>query len=125
MFLLQWLEQDPQVLTLICSFLDCSGYSANSLLDEASTDPGASLLDEASTDLGSSETMRQLMVALSVLEKSQGRATGHLLCGAITMDANLKLIRHNAVLSSAFLPKSVVKEAYHLPLEPAGSGLFG
>ena len=54
----QCLEQDAQVLTLIGSFLDCSGFSANSLLDEASKDPEAS------------ETTRRLVVALSDLEKS-------------------------------------------------------
>ena len=41
------------------------------------------------------------------------------------MDVNLKLIRRNAVLSSAFLQNSVAKETYNLPLEPASSGLFG
>ena len=40
------------------------------------------------------------------------------------MDANLKLIRCNAMLSSASLLSSVGKEAYHLPLEPTSSGLF-
>ena len=37
--------------------MDCSGYSVKSLLDEASKYPGVS------------ETRRQLVVALSVLEK--------------------------------------------------------
>ena len=111
--ILQCLEQDVRVLTLIGSFLDCSGFSANSLLDEATKDPGAS------------ETTRQLVVALSDLEKSRGRAAGHLLCGAITLDANLKLLRHNDVLSAASLSNTVAKEAYHLPLEPTSSGLFG
>ena len=37
--MLQRLEQDARVLTLIGSFLDCSGFSTNSLLDEASLDP--------------------------------------------------------------------------------------
>ena len=69
--LLQHLEQDAWVLTLIGSFLDYSGFSANSLLDEASKDPEAS------------ETMRQLVVTLLDLKKSRGRAAGHLLCGAI------------------------------------------
>ena len=31
----QRLEEDARVLTLISSFLDCTGFSANSLLDEA------------------------------------------------------------------------------------------
>ena len=65
------------------------------------------------------------MVALSDVEKSRGRAAGHLLCGAITLDANLKLLGRNAVLSAASLPNTVAKEAYHLPLEPTNSGLFG
>ena len=34
--MLQRLEQGARVLTMIGSFLDCSGFSANSLLDEAS-----------------------------------------------------------------------------------------
>ena len=59
--MLQRLEQDARVLTMIGSFLDCSGFSANSLLDEASRDPRAS------------ETTRQLVSALSGLEKSRGR----------------------------------------------------
>ena len=36
MSMLQWLEMDARVLTMIGSFIDCSGYLANSLLDEAS-----------------------------------------------------------------------------------------
>ena len=40
------------------------------------------------------------------------------------MDANLKLIHQDSVLSTAHLPDLVAKEAYHLPLEPASSGLF-
>ena len=55
---LQHLEQDARVLTLISSFLDCSGFSANSFMEEASKDPGAS------------KSTRQLVVALSDLEKS-------------------------------------------------------
>ena len=43
---------------MIGSFLDCSGFSANSLLDKASRDPMAS------------ETMRQLAGTLLDLEKS-------------------------------------------------------
>ena len=61
---------------------------------------------------------------MGTLEKSRGRATGHVLSRAITLDANLKLIRHN-ILLAASLPSTLVKEAYHLPLEPASSGLFG
>ena len=37
--LLQRLEQDARILTMIGSFLECSGFSANSLLDEVSQDP--------------------------------------------------------------------------------------
>ena len=40
-------------------------------------------------------------------------------------DAILKLLRCNAVLSVASLPNMMAKEAYHLPLKPASSGLFG
>ena len=35
------------------------------------------------------------------------------------------MIRRDSVLSSARLLDLVAKEAYHLPLEPASSGLFG
>ena len=52
------------MLTLIGSFLDCSGFCANSLLDEGSKDAKAS------------ETTRQLVVALSDLEKSRGSESG-------------------------------------------------
>ena len=66
--------------------------------------------------------MRQLVCALSGLsEKSWGKAAGHVLSGAIMLDANLKLIRPNAVLSSSSLPSALAKRAYHLPLEPASS----
>ena len=111
--ILQRLEQDAGVLTMIGSFLDCSGYLVNSLLDEAVLDPEAS------------ETTRQLVCALSGLEKSQGKAARHVLSAAIILDAKLKLIRQNAVLSVSSLPDMLAKEAYHLPLEPASSGLFG
>ena len=58
--MLQRLEQDARVLTVIGSFLACSGFSANRLLDEVSKDPAAS------------ETMRQIVGTLSDLEKSRG-----------------------------------------------------
>ena len=48
-----------------------------------------------------------------------------MLSGAITMDANLKLVCQDSVLSAAHLPDLVAKEAYQLPFEPASSGLFG
>ena len=68
--MLQRLEQHTWLLTMIGSFLDCSGFSANSLLDDASK------------DFAVSKTMRQLVGACSDLEKSQGRAAGHVLSGA-------------------------------------------
>ena len=37
----------------------------------------------------------------------------------------LKLLCRSAVLSSASLPNTVAKEAYHLPFEPSSSRLFG
>ena len=97
--LLHRLEMDAWVLTLASSFLDCSGYSAIRLLQESSTDPEVS------------ESTRQLVEALSSLEKSRGKAAGHLLSGAITLDANLKLVCHNTVLNSAALPDLVAREA--------------
>ena len=97
--LLYRLEIDVRVLTLISSFLDCSGF-----LEEAGRVPEAS------------EFTRQLVAALSRLETSQGKAIGHMLSGAIKMDANLMLIHRDSVLSSACLPDLVAKEAYHLPL---------
>ena len=62
--LLHRLEMDVRVLTLVSSFLDCSGYSANSLLDEARGDPEAS------------ESTRQLMEALSASRSLQARRQG-------------------------------------------------
>ena len=44
---------------------------------------------------------------------------------ALTMDANLKLVHRNSVLSTTSLPDLVAGEAYHLPFEPTSSGLFG
>ena len=98
---------------MIGSFLDCSGFLANSQLDEASRDPRAS------------ETTRQLVSALSGLRKSRGKAVEHVLSASIMLDANIKLIRRNLVLKASSLPESLAKEVYHLPLDPAGSGLFG
>ena len=40
------------------------------------------------------------------------------------MYANIKLIRRNSVLKASSLLESLAKGAYHLPLDPAGSGLF-
>ena len=57
-YMLQHLEQDAQMLTMISSFLDCSGFSVNYLFDEASK------------DTETCETTRQLVEALSDLEKS-------------------------------------------------------
>ena len=64
------------------------------------------------------------MCALSGLEKSRGKATGHMFSAAITLDANLKLIRRNVVLSASSLPAALAKEAYHLALEPAVPGFL-
>ena len=82
--MLQYLEEDARVLTMIGSFLDCLGFSANSLLYEVGQDPTAS------------QTMRQLLGALSGLEKSRGKAAGHMLSAAIMLDTNLKLIQRSA-----------------------------
>ena len=41
------------------------------------------------------------MGALSGLEKSRGKAIGHVLMAAITLNANIKLIRLNSVLSAS------------------------
>ena len=65
------------------------------------------------------------MAALSGLEMSRGKAIGHMLSGVMTMDTNLKLICQDSVLSAVHLTDFVTKEAYHLPFEPASSGLFG
>ena len=71
------------------------------------------------------ETMRQLVCALSGLEKSQSKAATHVLSAPIMLDDNLKLIRQNAALSASSLPVMLAKEAYHLPLDPTTSGLLG
>ena len=65
------------------------------------------------------------MSALSVLEKSRGKVIGHVMTAAITLDANKKLIGRRSVLSASSLSAGLAKEAYHLPLEPASSCLFG
>ena len=44
---------------------------------------------------------------------------------AITMDCNLKLIHHNALLLSMMLPSALATEAYQLLFDPSGSSLFG
>ena len=98
---------------MIGSFLDCSGFSANRLLDEASLDPEAS------------ETTRKLVCALSGIEKSKRKAARQVLSTAIMLDANLKFIMRNVVLSASSLPAAMAKEAYHLPLESTSSGPFG
>ena len=99
---------------MIGSFLDCTGYLASSLLDEAiKKDPEAS----ANT--------RSLISALSGLETTRGKAIEHIMSTSCTMDANIKLVRRNAVLKATSLPDTLAKEAYHLPLDPAGSELFG
>ena len=58
------LEHDARVLTLVGSFLDCSGCTATDLLEEASRDPAM----PAST--------KQLVDTLLDLERSRGRAVG-------------------------------------------------
>ena len=107
------LEQDARILTLVGSFLDCSGRTATDLLEEASRDPAT----PAST--------KQLVDTLLDLERSRGRAVGHVLSGSVTMDANLKLLRRDAILSAASLPAGVARDAYQLPLDPSGAQVFG
>ena len=95
---IQRLEQD--IMTMIGSFLDCSGATSTCLLEEA-------MLEE-----GASEGTCRLVGTLLELEHSRGRAVGHLLSGVITMDCNLKLLRRKALLPSLLLPQVVATEAY-------------
>ena len=90
------------------SFLDCSGATLTHLLEEV-------ILNE-----GASEGTCQLVGMLLELERSRGRAVGHLLSRANIMDCNLKLIRHYVLL-----PSALATEAYQLPFDPSGSSLFG
>ena len=92
-------------MTMI-TFLDCSGAISTRLLEEA-------MLEE-----GASEGTCRLVGTLLDLERSQGRAVGHLLSGAITMDCNMKLLRHHALLPSLSLPQALAMEAYQLLVEP-------
>ena len=69
---IQRLEQDARMMTMIGSFLDCSGATSMGLLEEAMLEEGAS---ESTCLLGGT---------LLELEHSWGRAVGHLLSGVIT-----------------------------------------
>ena len=93
--------------TLISYFLDCSGFSAISLLEEASKDP---------------EATRGGPLRTREVSRESGRAPS-LWC--YYDGCQLKLLHRNTVLSSASLVDTVAKGAYHLPFEPASSGLLG
>ena len=108
----QRFKQDTRILTMVGSFLDCSGVTSPCLLEETS-------LDE-----GTSEGTQQLIGTLLELECSRGRAVGHLLSSVITLDCNVKLVRHSSVLPSLMLPSALATEAYQLPFNPAGSCVF-
>ena len=41
-FVSEWFEQDAQVLTMVGSFLDCSGVTSTCLFKEVSRNEGAS-----------------------------------------------------------------------------------
>ena len=84
----QRFEQDAQMLTMVRSFLDCSGTTSTWLLQEASRDDGAL------------ESTRQLVGTLLDLERSRGRAVGHFVSSAITLDCKIKLVQRNALLPS-------------------------
>ena len=64
------------------------------------------------------------MGTLLELECSRGRAVGHLLSGAITMDCNMKLLYQHSLLPSLMLPSALATEAYQLLFDPLGSNLF-
>ena len=49
----------------------------------------------------------------------------HLLTSVITLDVNIKLNRGNAILSTLALPAPLAVESYQLPMDPAGSRVFG
>ena len=59
------------------------------------------------------------------LESSRGRAVGHVLSSVITLDCNVKLVRHNALLPSLALRSALATEAYKLPFNPSRSSVFG
>ena len=87
-------------MTMVGSFLDCSGMTPTRLREEVS-------LDEST-----SEGTRQLVRMLLELEHSRGRAVSHMLSSAITLDCNVKLVRHDSILPSLTLPSALATEAY-------------
>ena len=83
--IIQRLEQDAHVMTMIDSFLDSSGATFSHL----------AMLEE-----GASEGTCRLVGTLLELEHSRGWAVGHLLSGVITRDCNMKLLRQQSLLPS-------------------------
>ena len=80
---------------------------------------------EASRDEGTSVGTQQLVGTLLDLERSRGRAVGHLLSSTFTLDSNVKLVQCNALLPSLAVPSALVTEVYQLPFDPARSSVFG
>ena len=74
---------------------------------------------------GALEGTCRLVGMLLKLERSQGRAVGHLLSEAITTECNMKLLRRHVLLPSLSLPQALATEAYQLLFDPSGSSLFG
>ena len=110
---MQRFEQDAQVLTMMYSFLYCSGTTSTHLLEEA-------ILHE-----GTLEGSCWLVGMLLELDCSRVRAVSHLLSSTITMVCNLKLICCNALLPSMMLLSAQATEAYQLLFDPSGSNIFG
>ena len=106
--MVQRFKQDACVLTMVGSFLDCSGATLTHLVEEASRNEGTS------------EGTRQLVRTVLELEHSRGWAVGHLLSSAIMLDCNVKLDRHGSLLPSMALPSALATEAYPCLLTQLG-----
>ena len=111
--MVQRLEQDSRVLTMMGSFLDCLGAMSTCLLEEVILDKGAL------------EGTCQLVGILLELQRSRGgQAVSHLLSSMIMMDCNLKFICRGALLPCMMLPCALATEVYQLLFDPSGSSVF-
>ena len=106
-------EKDARTTSLIASFLDTSGSTASKLIQDT--------LSKPLTVEGLEKTLR----TVGDLEKFRGRAVEHLLGIASVTDANFKLVRRAELIPQLELSPQLATAAYRLPLDPAGTHLFG
>ena len=106
-------ERDARTMSLVSSFMDMTGATANRIIEEALWNKD--LPQEA----------KDALQGVADLEQSRGHAVLHLMRLVSTLGANMKLLRRKGVLTAMKLQSHLLHAAYQLPFEQSRTWLFG